>query len=270
MKEEAGQEIPIWADEKDMPADGSTEKQRVMWGHDVRFCRKLNLHGHPVYVDGRVLCGHYDIRTGQTFVVPSDAPGFQKTLDRAKNINTPDYWDQVYSREGADSWRKYPQMFQAVVDKVHHGAGVVELGCGVGILGSKLTAEKSVIYSGYDISPIGVEMAKSRFLDAKVLDVRDFAATMVGEVVVMTEILEHLDRGTAIDLLRKLGESVASKIIFTTPNGCMGPEEVPEHTALFDMDYVEELLGEALGPDNPWRITMEPADDNHLICVMER
>jgi hypothetical protein len=74
-------ELPIWADQRDLPADGDDEG-RVMWGHDVRFCRELNKAGWPVYVDGRVLCGHYDIRTGRVFDVPEDAPGFEKVRQR--------------------------------------------------------------------------------------------------------------------------------------------------------------------------------------------
>lgn len=267
-----GEEIPIWADEKDLPSDiDSTQQHRVMWGHDVRFCRMLNMHGHPVYVHGSVLCGHYDIKTGKTFVVPPDAPGFEKTRKRLGNINTAAYWDQVYGREGADTWRKYPEMFQAVVDAVPHGAQVTELGCGVGILGSKLTAERNVYYKGYDLSPVSVDMAKSRFLDVEVLDVRNLQKDMTRDIVVMTELVEHLNREDAIELFRKLSyESTSRKIIFTTPDGCMGPEEVPEHTALFDKEYVQGLLQEALPEDHGWTVTIEKADDAHLICVMER
>jgi hypothetical protein len=275
MQEEAGQEIPIWADEKDLPADiGSTDQQRVMWGHDIRFCRMLNKHGHPVYVDGRVLCGHHDVRTGQTFVVPDDAPGFQKTRERLGNINTAPYWDQVYTREGADSWRKYPEMFQAVCDALDsYGEPVVELGCGVGILGSKITAEHHKRWIGYDISPAAVEMAKTRFLDARVLDVRELTPDHLEDAttVVMTELVEHLNQQDAIDLLVQLDTTEqVTRIIFTTPDGCMGPDEVPEHTALFDADYVRDLLDEAQMTRGQWSISIDKADDHHLICVMER
>lgn len=78
--QEANPGVPIWADQRDLPSD--PEGHRVMWGHDVRFCRELNLAGWPVYVDGRVLCGHYDIRTGKVFDVPEDAPGFEKVRQR--------------------------------------------------------------------------------------------------------------------------------------------------------------------------------------------
>lgn len=270
MEAEYGQEVPIWADEKDMPAKGSQDNQRVMWGHDVRFCRMLNMHGHPVYVDGRVICGHFDIRTSKTFFIPKDAPGFQKTKDRQGNINTATYWDQVYGKEGADSWRKYPEMFQAVTSAVNVGADVTELGCGVGILGSKLTAERGCRWVGYDLSETAVDMAKTRFLDARQADISNLLPDDFDLCVVATEVIEHLDRSMATTLINKIDESRCQRFIFTTPNNCMGPEEVPEHTALFDMDYVEALLAEALPDDHRWTITMEEADDNHLICVMER
>jgi hypothetical protein len=75
-------DTPIWADQRDIPEMEDSTTHRVMWGHDIRFCRELNLHGWPVYVDGRVLCGHYDVRTGKVFEVPEDAPGFQRTRER--------------------------------------------------------------------------------------------------------------------------------------------------------------------------------------------
>lgn len=259
---EANPGVPVWADEKDLPG---ADKRGVMWGHDIRFCRLLNLHGFPVYVDGKILCGHYDIKTGQTFEVPPNAPGFQKTKDRLGNINSDRYWDQVYSHEGADSWRKYPQMFQYITDLVPEGAKVAELGCGVGILGSKLTAEKRVVWKGYDISQQGVDMCAARFLDADVLDLRDLTVEDLSgaEVVVMSETLEHLERSAALHVLRVLKDSDATEAIITTPNNCMGPDEVPEHTALFNEEYLLGLLNEAGCSGD---IMVDAADDHHLIC----
>ena len=68
-------DTPIWADQRDIPSADTKGESRVMWGHDIRFCRELNALGWPVYVDGRVLCGHFDVRTGKVFEVPADAPG---------------------------------------------------------------------------------------------------------------------------------------------------------------------------------------------------
>lgn len=260
--------VPIWADEKQLP-DASGNGNSVMWGHDIRFCRLLNLQGTPVYVHGAVLCGHYDIQSGQVFEVPKTAPGFHKLQDRLGNINTAEYWDQVYGREGADSWRKYPQMFQKIADEVEDGADVVELGCGVGILGSKLTAEKAVRWCGYDISPKAVEMCKARFLDAEVLDLREANQSLFHDTVVIPETLEHLEPQVGIKLLEEINKSRATKLIITTPNNCMGPDEIPEHTALFNEALVRDMLTKA-GFIDTWEIRVDEADKHHLIVVAER
>lgn len=274
QKENGGDEVPIWADEKDIPAVADPSKQKVMWGHDVRFCRMLNMHGHPVYVHGQVLCGHYDVRQSKTFVMPEDAPGFQKTKDRLGNINTPQYWDQIYSQEGAVSWRKYPEMFQAVADAVGRSKRVVELGCGTGILGSKLVVQNACAWVGYDHSDVAVNMAKTRFLDARILDIKnlthDDSVLVEADVVVVTELIEHLNRDDAIALLSTLHNSLLNKIVFTTPDNHFGPEDEKEHTALFNEEHVLGLILEALGPVNEWDIEIRPADEKHLICVMER
>jgi SAM-dependent methyltransferase len=264
---EANPDVPIWADEKDLPSEKG--ENGVMWGHDVRFCRMLNLHGHPVYVHGAVLCGHYDIKTGQTFTVPETAPGFKKV----RNINTPDYWDQVYGREGADTWRKYPEMFQKIADEVPEYSQVTELGCGVGILGSKLTAQRRVMWTGFDISPTAVDMCKARFLNASVLDLADLGVTKKLaelDVVVMSETLEHLDRPIGVQVLGSIRQSSVNKLIITTPDNCMGPNEVPEHTALFNRDYIVDMLVDAEFSTDQWDISFDQADKYHLICVVER
>jgi 2-polyprenyl-3-methyl-5-hydroxy-6-metoxy-1,4-benzoquinol methylase len=269
--------VPIWADEKDIPSQNG--ESSVMWGHDVRFCRMLNMNNTPVYVHGQVLCGHYDIRSGQVFEVPNTAPGFQKTKDRLGNINTSDYWDQVYGQEGADTWRKYPRMFAMIADAVtdgviDYGVGkrVLELGCGVGILGSKLTGERGVIWKGYDISPTAVDMCRTRFLNAEVLDIRQLEVEHLDswDIVVMSETLEHLERNAGVAVLQKIEGSTAERLIITTPDDCMGPDEVPEHTALFNVNYVDSMLDDAGYDDEEWSRRYDKADDHHLICVVER
>ncbi len=275
---EKNPETPIWADAKDLP---TTEGEgSVMWGHDIRFCREMNLAGFPVYVDGRVLCGHFDIRTGKTFEVPATAPGFKHKA----NVNTADYWDQVYGAEGADNWRKYPEMFQKIRNVVLEFSqrdvalakytAVTELGCGVGILGSKLTAETSVRWLGFDLSPAAVDMCKARFLNAHVRDIREIEphllATHLHTAVVMSETLEHLDREDGVNVLRTFKDSTAKMLIITTPNNCMGPDEVPEHTALFNVEYVTSMLEDAGLINDEVKVQFEDADAHHMICVIER
>ena len=265
-----GVEVPIWADERTMPAqiEGKPKgnDRKIMWGHDIRFCNLLNNHDWPVYVHGQVLCTHLDIATQNMFQVPHDAPGLKEQWRR--NINTEVYWNQVYDKEGAQSWRTYPEMFGKVYDEVAESASVVELGCGIGILGSRLVGSGPVSYRGYDISPVAVEMAKTRFLDAELLDMKVVTTLHIGEAdtVVATELMEHLDENVFHRVVDAVDKSSATKFVFTTPDDCMGPDEVLEHTALFN----DELIHERLARYEGWTYRVVKADDHHLMVVMER
>ena len=263
--ENGGEEVPIWADEQ--IAKGQDGAPRAhFWGHDVRFCKLLNEWGWPVYVHGEVLCGHLDIATGKIFEVPKDAPGFEKT--RKRNINTKAYWDDVYGKEGANTWRTYPEMFDKVAAEVQPGSRVVELGCGVGVLGSKLTAQKAVDYQGYDISAQAIAYARARFLDVAEVDVAKIDGCMFdhAHAVIATELMEHLDEDVFHRVVSTIHESPVRKFVFTVPDNCMGPDEVPEHTALFN----EELVRERMAGYEGWSLRIDKADAHHLICVMER
>lgn len=75
-------EVPIWADERTLAQDTTDNVERnIMWGHDIRFCKLLNEHDWPVYVDGRVICDHVDISTGTVYKMPPDAPGFSIAME---------------------------------------------------------------------------------------------------------------------------------------------------------------------------------------------
>jgi len=268
MKQEnGGVEQPIWADERTVPDPKERSSHRIMWGHDIRFCKILQETGWPVYVHGGVLCEHLDIPTGRIFAVPVDAPGFR--LQMSKNINTANYWDIIYTTEGADTHRKYPEMFERITGMIDRGSKIVELGCGVGILGSRLTAQKQVQYVGYDISPVAVEMAKTRFLDAHVLDVRELDVNHLdgASVVVATELVEHLDRDVFDYVMNTIDYSKTGKFIFTVPNKCMGPEEEPEHVALFDANLVRKYVKSWA---SRWSLRILKADKYRLLCIMER
>ena len=266
--ENKGQEVPIWADEKQLPSDLTEPRRSILFGHDIRFCRLLNLHGWPVYIHGQVLCGHFDIATGKTFRMPKEAPGWKK--QRKQNINTSDYWDDVYSSESANTWRQYPEMFGKVVEEVPAGSAVVELGCGAGILGSRLTAQKQVVYKGYDISEQAVAYCKARFLNAEQLDLKDLEGKQLYDldIVIATEVIEHLDPDVRTHVLGLINHMRPDKFIFTVPDGGMPPDQVPEHVEDFNEEKVREIIQPYL--ENDWKLTIDKAGDEvHLICILE-
>ena len=83
----AGTELPIWADEKAFIPAGHGQTQNQFWGHDVRFCRLIQEAGYYVYVHGAVLTGHLDVETGMIYTLPADAPGFAKVQERINAEN---------------------------------------------------------------------------------------------------------------------------------------------------------------------------------------
>jgi hypothetical protein len=78
--------------------------------------------------------------------------------------------------------------------------------------------------------------------------------------------MEHLDLEVFHHVMQRIHESPAHKFVFTVPDNCMGPDEVPEHTALFN----EELVRERMARYEGWSLRIDKADAHHLICVMER
>jgi hypothetical protein len=86
----SGTEVPVWMDEVELPdmsAGGTVQGRMVNWGHDIRFVHNLNKYGWPVYIDGRVLCGHLDVNTGTIYEVPDTLSGFTKTRQRLEAQN---------------------------------------------------------------------------------------------------------------------------------------------------------------------------------------
>jgi 2-polyprenyl-3-methyl-5-hydroxy-6-metoxy-1,4-benzoquinol methylase len=259
--------VPVWADsqavETATAANGEEMVSKLSWGHDIRFCKLMWEAGYEVHVDGRVLCDHFDITTQKTFRLPQDSEPFR----RAKNINKKSYWDQVYSYEGADTWRKYPEMFDAIADIVDEDC-VVEVGCGVGLLGSKLTAEgRTPSWIGFDISETAVDMAKSRFLNAHCAAVKDLTPDNLrsADVVIATELVEHLDEADVKHLFSLVKGSGAHTFIFTVPDNCMPPEEVPEHQRTYTSEQVMDLVEELLPG---WSAMVTSGDAKHLLATV--
>ena len=273
---------PIWADERTLPG-GDTEKgeeshnRKIMWGHDIRFCQLLNKHDWPVYVHGAVLCAHHDINTNVTFHVPDDAPGLVN--QQRANINTQAYWNYLYGEEGINTYRRYEEMFgevekeiyQSKVDARGETVKVTELGCGMGVLAQRLVATQAIAYKGYDISDVAVEACKARFLTAEQLDLSVLQPSHIefADVVVATEVMEHLDESVFNRVTEiVLGTPGVKKFVFTVPDNCLGPDELPEHTALFNEELVRSRLDAYV--QDEWELNIRSGDDTHIICVLTR
>lgn len=174
--------------------------------------------------------------------------------------NSPEYWNSVWKKEGVNTWRQYPQTFQKVLeelDKIGAELRVLELGCGVGVLGKKIL-EKGHSYVGIDISSDAVEIAKKNGVWAYCQEVppinNDFEflgykKVIDFDVVVATEFLEHFEDKKLHELLWEICR-ISDNAIFCVPNGILGPDECKEHHQKFTapmfkygvlLNYYEEV-----------------------------
>ena len=256
---------PWWVDEQDMDAHERGEG-RILWGHDIRFCRRAIEAGRTgktsqewkVYLAGWVQCYHFDVPSQTMYALPSDAPCF-------KNKNTASYWDYLWKAEGHGTGRLYPELYARVLEEVPAESNLVDVGCGIGIFMDMAVKKKRVRAYGYDISAQAIEHLKERWLDGEVCDVRDFKLNHfpAGEtVVVSTETIEHLDDARFAYFL---GECQgARRVILTTPDGKLEGTPEGEHV----QEFTQESLSERLTPH--FRVvTVHKVEPHYLMAVCE-
>ncbi|MBA7468592.1 Ubiquinone biosynthesis O-methyltransferase, mitochondrial [subsurface metagenome] len=156
------------------------------------------------------------------------------------NINTAPYWDQIWAGEGQDTWRKYPLTFRKIASYIKPEDTVLDVGCGVGVF-LDIIRPRCKGAAGLDISPVAIDLLRSKGIDGKVCELPEICHPDKSfDVVVATEIVEHLDDPAA--LLKEAVRVAREKVIFTVPDNVLGPEEFIEHRQLFTRETLEELV----------------------------
>lgn len=159
-----------------------------------------------------------------------------------KNLNLqPNYWNQIWEKEGTETWRRYPGCFGRICWAVGHLNEVLELGCGLGILARQLLQFGNTV-TGLDISEAAIthlpEEIKGVVATLPDLPFPDYSF----DVVVATEVLEHIDNDDACikEVVRVLRPG--GRAYFAVPDNCLGPEEEPEHVRKYTPETLEALL----------------------------
>ena len=158
------------------------------------------------------------------------------------NINLqPGYWDSAWGRETTSTWRRYPGCFGRICWAVGHFNEVLELGCGVGILSRQLVNFSNSV-TGLDISPVAIAQLPPEIKGVvSTLPEIPFADHSF-DVVVGTEVLEHLDDDQAcIEQVARVLRP-GGRAYFAVPNDCLGPDEEPEHLRKYNAESMYDLL----------------------------
>jgi SAM-dependent methyltransferase len=169
--------------------------------------------------------------------------------------------DDLWAREGLETWRKYPGPFGRIswllastAKETQEGQTprIVDLGCGVGVLLNQVheAIPGSSVGVGIDISPVACQeaMTTDGVAEATPGDLMDPNLELpTGDILLCTETLEHLE----IDAVRRILEHSKSfaKSFFMVPNNCLGPEVEPQHMRQWTAKEFLDLLREYHGAD---------------------
>ena len=170
------------------------------------------------------------------------------------NVNTPDYWNEVYLREweaghvqGECYHRDYGPIHDAIVELVPDGTDVLDIACGAGVLCRKIKrARPAARVLGVDFAEYMIARLRKQDgpleIDYRCLDIRNGLGTIERsfDVVCMCEILEHLDEpervvATAFSLLKPGG-----RFILTCPHDNGIPDH--EHVRVWGHDELFHVL----------------------------
>lgn len=153
------------------------------------------------------------------------------------------YWDGVWTDEGRDTWRTYPNLFRKVSGCVPPGSRVLDIGCGPGILLDLLRKHRQCTGVGLDLSTVAARLVDELAISAVVAKLpevpfKDYSF----DVAIGTEVLEHLhDPAAALREMKRVTKS-RGLVICSVPNACMGPDDCDEHLHEFDLPTFVRLI----------------------------
>jgi 2-polyprenyl-3-methyl-5-hydroxy-6-metoxy-1,4-benzoquinol methylase len=252
------------------------------FSEDLNFCLKAKKdHGFKIWAHPQIKLGHIGNRiiTGMDWLhqykpamksyireamvgtknwLKKTYPNWREDLGihplDFKNVNTKEYWDNIYEREGgADTnWRRYLESFDFVINHlladIQPDARVLELGCGVGVFAKMLKVKyPSISYQGIDISKVAIDELKKAGFEGIVEKVPPIICSLPVDLIIGLEFLEHLDDKPRLETIKEVSEMIKDKgkAIFTVPDDCMPPEQVIEHRVKYTKDSFEKFLMKA-------------------------
>ena len=161
-----------------------------------------------------------------------------------ENINTPEYWNNVYKHE--EEWRLYPNTFEMISNVVGSKQRVIEFGCGTGILAYILAENKNNVI-GLDISTQACFKYNKRNMTSEAVAYQANLLIMPsvnvpsGTIAVASEFLEHFTDEELNIIMPKI-KYAAPKAIFCVPNDCLDNDQCDEHYQRFTKDSLRSFL----------------------------
>lgn len=157
------------------------------------------------------------------------------------NLNTPEYWNDVWRNDTED--RSQAELFEVILAQVLDGARVLDVGCGAGHLMRLLRDRKRANVTGLDFSSWACERLRAEGFDAVVGSLPRIPFPDGSfDVVIATEVLEHLDRPErTLEEMARVAKP-GGLLMVSVPNDTMHPHEELEHQQSFTPDRLRALV----------------------------
>lgn len=174
------------------------------------------------------------------------------------NPNTSHYWNTLYAKEGISPTRNYEKLHDKIIELCPFESKILDVGCGVGILLSKLKSENGCEVYGIDFSKNAVEFCKGNGVNAIVSELPNVPyPDEMFDVVICSEVLEHLSKPekTIEQILRVL--KAKGIFIITVPyKEDNVVDKHIEHVHTFDKTFFEKIIPPA------YQINFDYIEDN--------
>lgn len=174
---------------------------------------------------------------------------------QARAANRVDLWDGLWSNKESTDWRKeaLARVYTRITRLVPKGGYVTDVGGGVGHLAERLIEEQGCTVDVWDHSAVALEQARALGADTHRVDLEGGPGwwPVPRQIVVATEVLEHLSAKARLDVLDLLEKGIVGSGLFTVPNNRLGPDEEPQHTIKFTARTFLNLLR---GTGQPCRV----------------
>ena len=179
---------------------------------------------------------------------------------KTKNqINTAEYWDKIWRKEGLKTKRNHATLFNFIIEKIPVNSSVLDIGCGAGIFLDKVQKEKNCDVYGVDIAPVAIGLLSTQGMGGHVYnsDTDELTLHRKFDVIVATELLEHVTHENRLLEAIKENLTPTGTAYISVPNNTLSKNK--EHQRTYNTETLYNVLLPYFSKIEIWKIQDNPS-----------